>query len=227
MKDSGAAVARFVTVGGRGDGAAIAYMLISVLGFSAVPVVVALGGQGAPLMFSAVLKIGSVSGYVLFLLLFYRRLILRRDVWTEILKGMWRSPLEIRGRVFLTAVPFFLATITYFDYAFFSLAVRSVDVSVATVFYEAWPIFLIALIGRLFVREQRYERTSREVFVLSFVGFIGFAFVAASQTGGFHFQVDGPDGESWGLGFGLLAVALFLAPLSAFGLRWGVDLEGV
>ena len=231
LKNAGTTIAEFVTVGGRGDQTAAAYMLISVLGFSMIPVVVALGGRESPLMFSAVLRLGAVLGYAGFLFLFYRRLLFRKAVWREVFRAIWASPLQLGGRTVYTFVPFLLATVTYFDYAFFAVAVHSIDVSVATVFYEAWPILLIALTGYLFNRERRYERTGWEVFAFSILGFVGFVFVAASEAGGLLIGAEGRELTRLGSGFGFLAIALVLAPLSAFGLRWGVDLgrrlEGV
>ena len=105
-------------------------------------------------MFSAVLRLGAVLGYAGFLFLFYRRLLFRKTVWREVFRAIWASPLQLGGRTVYTFVPFLLATVTYFDYAFFAVAVHSIDVSVATVFYEAWPILLIALTGYLFNRER-------------------------------------------------------------------------
>ena len=83
---------------------------------------------------------------------------------------------------------------------------------------------MIALTGLLFRRDQSYNITNREVYFLSIMGFTGFAFVVLSQNQDMSLVSGELTSSRLAIGFAFLAVALVLAPLAAFGLRWGVDL---
>ena len=201
------------------------YMLIAVLGFSLLPVFVALGARDTPFLFAAGLRIGAVVGFALFMALFYRRLFFSTNTWKMVGVRLLRSPLSVGGRVIHSPLPIILATIGHLEYTFFALSTQYIDIAVATVIFEIWPIILVWLSGRIFAR---YNITSREVYFLSIVGFIGIIFVVLSEFQG-DLRVDERFSEllgtsQLGIGFILITVALLMAPLIAFGLRWGVDL---
>ena len=103
---------------------------------------------------------------------------------------------------------------------FFALAIqnRNIDPSIAAIFYETWPILLIVLTGLLFRKDQRYSTTSSYIYALSALGFIGFSFIVFSQTGNILLN------NFITIDTIFLFLAVTLAPLAAFGLRWGVDI---
>ena len=214
----------FFSLRGEGNGAASSYMLIGVIGFSLVPLLIAVFGRDAPILFTGGLRIGSIIGYLLFLVFFYRSLFFNLNTWRQIARRIVSSPLQVGGRVIYSPFPILLASITYLDYTFFALSTQYIDVAVATVFYETWPIFLIALTGFLFRNDGSYEVTTREVYILSLLCLTGFAFVVLSQNEEVSLLAEGLTPSQMVIGFAFLAMALVLAPLAAFGLRWGVDL---
>ena len=158
-------------------------MLVAVLGFSLVPLVISVGGKDAPFLLTASLKAGAIVGYCLFLVAFYKPLLFSGRTWARIGIRLIKAPLQVGGRVIYSPLPILLATITYFDYTFFALAVVYIDVAIATIFYETWPIFLmIALTGFLFRGDKSYKITTVEVYSFSILAFAGFIFVALGQA---------------------------------------------
>ena len=195
-------------------------MLASVMGFSMVPLLIAAGSQEAPFLFSTGLRLGAIVGYLALLMVVYPTLFFSLNTWVQVARRMAKSPLHIGNRVVFTPLPIVLATVTYFDYMFFALAIqnRTIDPSIAAVVYETWPILLIILTGLLFRKDQRYSATSYYVYTLSALGFLGFCFVVFSQTGKTMLN------NFIAIDTIFLILAVTLAPLAAFGLRWGVDL---
>ena len=216
------ATGTFLTLRGVGNVSATGYMLIAVLGFSLLPVFVALGARDTPFLFAAALRVGAVVGFALFMALLYRRLFFSTNTWKMVGVRLLRSPLSVGGRVIHSPLPIILATIGHLEYTFFALSTQYIDIAVATVIFEIWPIILVWLSGRIFVR---YNVTSREVYFLSIVGFIGIIFVALSEFQGGDLGVSERFSEllgtsQLGIGFILITVALLMAPLIAFGGAW-------
>lgn len=189
---------------------AVGLMFVAVLGYSLLPLFVALGGNEGPFIFNAAFRIGMASGCALFLLITYRPLLFSRTVW-----GL------IKNRVIDTSM--LLWIVSYFEMAFYAWSAQFIDVSIAAVLYETWPILFIILTGWLFSREKRYRKISARILVLFFVAFLGVASVIASQAGGL--------GNLWdtslfalGLGVVIVITAGVLTSLTAFGFRWGSNL---
>ncbi len=216
---------RFLSLRGVGNASATGYMLIAVIGFALIPAVIALSARDAPFLFAAGLRAGGVLGFALFMALFFRRLFFSATTWRTVGSQLIRSPLTFRGRIFHSPLPIILATISHLEWTFFALSTQYIDITVATVIYEIWPILLIWVSGQIFLR---YNTTSREVYFLSLLGFAGIIFVVLSEVegglgfGGWFSEILGT--SQLGLGFLLIFIALVIAPLGAFGLRWGVDL---
>ncbi len=220
-----ASTGRFLTLRGAGNASAAGYMLIAVAGFSLLPAVVALSARDAPFLFAAGLRVGAAVGFLLFMILFYRGLFFNISTWKTVGSQLIRSPLNIGGRIIHSPLPIVLAAISHLDWTFFALSTQYIDIAVATVTFEIWPILVIWLSGRIFVR---YNSTSREVYFLSLLGFAGIVFVVLSEVpgglgfGGWFNEILGA--SQLGLGFSLILISLAITPLGTFGLRWGVDL---
>ena len=212
----------FFTLRGTGNRPAGAYMLLAVLGFSAVPLLISLGGREAPFLLTASLKAGAIIGASLFLVVFYRPLSFSTRTWAKIGSSLVKAPLRIGGRTIYSPLPILLMAIAYFDHTFFALAVSYIDVAIATVVYETWPIFLIALTALLFRGTKSYTITTFEIYSLSILVFAGFAFVVLSQA--YELGLGETTLAQLLTGSVFLIIAPALAPLAAFGLRWGVDL---
>ena len=122
--------------------------------------------------------------------------------------------------------PMLFVVVGSFQFVLFTWSTRFIDISMAAVLLETWPILLIVLTGRLFRRERRFDGTSSNVLGFVVVGLAGFVFVTASQSADLELLV-APEGLSLaGLALGVLLAMLAAgtgALEAAFNLRWGVD----
>lgn len=160
----------FLTLRGVGNGAATGYMFGVVAFFSLIPIVVALGDGGkSPFLFNAAWRVGLISGVtvsgLLYLFLFHRGL----------LAYYWENRETIVSQV--PNALLLLSVVNGFDYALFALSVRFIDVSVAAVLFEIWPIFFVLLRARL-----EKQQLPLSVFILLIPAMVGLAFVVLSQT---------------------------------------------
>ena len=197
---------------GTGNTTAIVYMFLAVIGFSLIPLVVARGdGASNPFVFNAGWRFGVVLGCILILAIGYRPQLLNRQIW-----GV------IKGRIFSWTILFtFLGS---FQFALFTISARYIDISIAAVLLETWPILSILLTKKLFEGEKRFDRTSVATILLAALGFVGFLFVAASQYVNLEalIQLDGITKFTFILGIGLaLSAAVAGAVESASNFRWG------
>lgn len=191
---------------------AIGFMLAAVIGYSLIPLAIALsGGEENPFFFNAAMNVGICVGLIVFLATAYRSQVQNG----EVLK-------LVRRRAY--SWPFALVAANNFGYAMFALSSRFIDISVTAILYEVSPIFVILLTAWLFRKEKRFNKLNQATLGLTFLAFFGVGFVIASQTGGFG---DFNNLSLMPLTFGaLLAVAAaILASFSAVGLKWGVDLS--
>ena len=187
-------------------------MIMSVVGYSMIPLMVASGSGGdSPFLFVAGWRFGVALGLTVFLATFFGDVLFHAEVVRLILRRM------------ITWSMFFVI-LSQFDYVFFAWATRFVDVSVAAILFETWPIFLILLTALLFRREARYRTIRPDVILLLVVGFVGFAFVAASETGGLGDWSDAQFADTL-VGVGLVVLAIVLTTTAAYQFRWGVDLS--
>ena len=188
-------------------------MLVTVLGLSVVPLLIDLGnGSESPFLFNAAWRLGVVLGTLFFLVTFFLPLIRVREALVLILR---RIP----------NIAILLATIGNCEYVLFALSSRFVDIAVTTIIYEIWPIFLIFLTAWLFRSDARYHNVTTGLIPLLVLAFVGFVFVIGSPLGQFEDLIPGSGSYLTTLAGILLAMfAALLAPLMAFGFRWGSDL---
>ena len=196
---------------GAGNTAATGYMLLAVIGFSLIPLVVARGeGVENPLLFNAGWRLGVVLGCLLVLGVFYRSLIQK----TAILN-------MIRERIFSWAI---------FSHclAVFTWSTRYIDISIAVILLETWPILSIIFTKKLFERENRFDRTSFTTIIFAAFGFAGFMFVFASQSTNLESLISIDRISIFGLFFGVLlaiSAAVVGAIESASNFKWGVNVS--
>ena len=187
------------------------FMLTAVASYSLIPLLVANGsGSNNPFLFGAGMGLGSTIGQALFLAAFFRESLFDRTV------------LSIIFRRLLTWTMLFVI-VTQLDYGLFALSTRFVDVSIAAILFETWPIFLIILTAFLFRGANRYRKITPDVVLLLVIGFLGFWFVASSQTGGFGNWSDSRVASTL-IGIFIVVLAIATTSLAAFAFRWGVDL---
>lgn len=153
---------------------ATGYMLIAVVAFSLIPLAVSLaGGAKAPFQFNLWFRMGVAAGCLLFLLVFHRNVLFdtgsRSLIWSRLLKPPTNK--------------FFGGTIiSTFDFALLAWSVKYIDISIATILFEIWPVFMILVAYRLFEEEGRYRKITFTMLSLTLLSLAGFVFAIASQT---------------------------------------------
>ncbi len=193
-----------------GNRLAIGYMLLAVTLFSSLPLVIERGGGGqTPFLFNAGMNAGVALGCLVFISILYRRLVFNPA-----------SLLVIARRA--VDVKLALSVVATFNFALFAWSTRLIDVSVAAILFETWPILLILLMTRLFPGGARYREPAPEMLLLLVLSLAGFAFVVVGQAGGFaNIQTGGLSALVVGV---ILAVAGAVATsFTAFSFRWGTD----
>ena len=200
-----------LTQAGARNRLAVGYMLLSVGGFSLVPLVLARGAAEDPFLFNAGWRLGFGAGIGFFLFVRYRELFAEREVWTL-----------IKRRAVSWAI--LIAVISQFEYAMFALSIRLIDVSIATILFETYHVLIILVTAWLFRRERRYRRIQPDVVLLLALGVAGFAFVVSGEASGIAWL--GPDGwYAFIPGIFLAVLSAIVASLSAIHLKWGADLS--
>ena len=188
------------------------FMLVAVIGFSAIPVYIAVADtHRAPFVFTAFLYAGQFVGLGAYTLLTYRALFFRR------------GPLGVIARQVVR--PTMLLTLTgYLNYAFYSWSTEYIDPAVTTVIFGGWTFTTVLFVGWTFRSERRYERTSGALVGFMLIGFAGFALAILSQRADiFDFGQGAAPLIEVGIGVVLAVISMSMATLGSFVLRWGVE----
>ena len=185
-------------------------MLVAVSLSSLVPVFMTWGeGHQAPFMFNAVRVLFMCLGLCICLIVSYRRQLFDRVIWNIICQN-WRR-WSLLGALLGT-----------FPHAVFGWSLKYIDVSVAAVLFQTWPLWMIFMTGKMFQNDSRYENVVLLGWFCILMGFAGLGFVILSQTGDVALI-----GENMPLSYLILGVSLALASaiISALGssctIRWG------
>ena len=189
---------------------ATGFMLVAVSLSSLVPVFMTWGeGHQAPFMFNAVRVLFMCLGLCICLIVSYRRQLFDRVIWNIICQN-WRR-WSLLGALLGT-----------FPHAVFGWSLKYIDVSVAAVLFQTWPLWMIFMTGKMFQNDSRYENVVLLGWFCILMGFAGLGFVILSQTGDVALI-----GENMPLSYLILGVSLALASaiISALGssctIRWG------
>ena len=144
------------------------------------------------------------------MLIFYRGTLLDRRVLSLVVQHVQSWPM-------------IWMIISTFEFALFIWSVKFIDIAVAAILYETWPVLLIFLTAWLFREEARYRRISLTTWLLVLLSMAGFSFALASQTADFGSLWDiFSDGSYVGA---ILAILSTIAwSLTAFSFRWGANL---
>ena len=188
------------------------YMVIVVVGISVIPLLLNLGGSSdAPFLFNAFWRLGVALGCLFFVCAFYLPVITNLGVLRLVVR-----------RVACWAILF--AVLGNCEYLLFAWSNSFIDISVVTILYEIWPLFLIWLTAYLFRNDPRYRKLKYSSFPLLVFPFIGYLLAIASQTGELSLDFSGGLGTT-AIGVVLALGAALLAPLMAFGFKWGAELS--
>ena len=74
------------------------------------------------------------------------------------------------------------------QYALFAWSAEFIDISIAAVLFEAWPLLMVALINWLFRNECRYRQTGPVVYFAFALAIGGVAVVILSKSGALEFK---------------------------------------
>ena len=193
------------------SGVATAYMFVTVSLGSLIPLVIAWAGGGDnPFIFNAGMTAGVVLGCLVFVVVRYRGLVMKRGN----LRLIIRKALDLRIAWTIAA---------NFNFAFFAWSTQFVDITVTAILFEMWPIFIILLTARLFRTEARFRTITHATLLLLFTGFAGFAFVMVGQGGGLE-SIETTDLAALTIGVSLAVIAAIVTAFTAFSFRWGTDL---
>ena len=146
------------------------YMMIAVVFYSVVPVMFELGdADESPFLFTGIWlgSVGIAAGSVILSLqwtLLSDRTVIE-DIWSH-----------CKSRLML------FSAIGFCGFAFFAVGLAHVDVSLAAILYETWPIFLIFLMARWFKGTQRYNPITFGTLLFVVMALIGVALVILSQS---------------------------------------------
>ena len=186
-------------------------MLVSAVSYSFAPLLIS-GGRASvsPFFFNAFWDVGLTLGCFGYLILFFRRDLFRL------------SQVRIIAQSSIS-FPILWGIGNGLDYTLFTFSTRLVDVSIAVVLLETWPIFLILALAIAFRSGKRYRENLTFTVSLAFTALAGFLFVVLSQSGGLNV------GESSILEIlGGAILAILAAAISGFGagyvFSWGVGL---
>ena len=191
---------------------AAGYMLVSVLLFAIVPVFIIWGeGHKAPFIYNAVHRLFACIGISIFLIVFYHQQLFDREIW-QVINRNWRK-WSLLG-----------VSLGFFDYAVFAWSLKYVDVSIAAVLFETWPLLMILLTGEIFKGENRYESIGAFGWICILMGFAGLGFVILSQTDDVSFVKETIPLFHLFLGVLLPLVAAVLGAMhGGCSIRWGAD----
>ena len=204
---------------------AVKFMVIATLGYSFVPLLIALGGGAKnPFLFNGCLTLGLVLSYLPYLLVTHRELLTNPRLLTLIRERIFPS-----GRLFsLSGLAMLLMIVNNFEFAVYAWSTRFVDIALSAILFETWPILLVLLTVWLYrtdiKRHLRYQSLNITLLTLMVVGFVGFIFVVLSQEGTL-LGLGGVQLSSLVIGVVLAVIASGVTSLSAFGFRWGTDLS--
>lgn len=185
---------------------AVGYMLLTVVLGSLIPTLFVWGNaQTNPFLFNASWRFGVAIGCLGFLVAFHTSLIFDKKVMGIIARRVpnWAMLFAVIGSL---------------DYTMFTWSIRFIDVSISAVLIEIWPIFLIFLVARLL--GERYKKITIGMVGLSFLCFIGVAFVVNSQFGT-GISENNTSSAMLVIGTVLALGGAIAAALTAFIFKWG------
>ena len=195
---------------------AMGYMMMAVIGYSAFPVLSALGEAGtAPFLFTGAKHLCAALSMFLVVLLVRGRFLTSPSVRSGIISHSTRWPM--------------LAVIGgYVGFAAFALSLGFVDAAVATIFYESSTLFLIMFMAFLFRGSGRYRPNMARLMVFLLPGLAGCALVVISGEGAVHMPVSDAGSLRWhhlaaGASLALLA-GVAASVSSALTMRMGVSI---
>ena len=186
-------------------------MSAATVGYSFIPLVIALTGMArAPLISNGLISLGLLISYVPYLGFMHRRTTWSREYHRAVLKHS-RSPMIA------------VMVITNFEFACFIAATKLIDISIAAVLFETWPILLVTYTMWLYRKSGRYQRITRRAVALMLVDTGGMVLTVAAENGTLTGLADA-DARNLIVGTLLALTGAGLSAGAGAAFRWGTDL---
>ncbi len=188
-------------------------MLLFVAIFSLVPLMIDVGGGSEnPFLMNAVWRFGGVLGGLAYLLVRFRSLIFDRHNFLNMVSQSFGWMM-------------FFAAFGKFEFVWYALSTRFIDISAAAILYETWPILMVFVMSWLFRGESRYRRITAGTALLLVLCFLGYVFVIASEAEKFD-NLESTERLELVLGVGLVVFAAVIGGVhNAVIFRWGAKLS--
>ena len=165
----------------------------------------------APFIFNSVRSLFAAFAIIVFLFVFYRSHLFDGATWSVIFRN-WKK------------LSLLVVLLGNFDYAILGWSLKYIDISVASILYETWPLWMIFLTGLMFGKKARYEKIGIFGWVYILIAILGMVFVVSSQHGGLPFNNESGTLFNFMAGVGLaLLSALLGAMIGGCSIKWGVD----
>ena len=146
------------------------YMMVAVAANAAFPVLFSMGHAGnAPILFTGLWQTCNGLCTGLLILVLKGKLLTRPDVMADISRHCrtWLMLASVGGVC---------------GFALFSFSLAFVDVSLATILHEIWPLLLMFLLAFLYRTEGRYRPTGADILVFAGMAVAGVALVVLSHN---------------------------------------------
>ena len=203
----------FITLKGEGFGAGLLYMVITVGFLSLVPLTAYMaGGSEAPFLFNALFRLGSAIACALCLLFFFRAQMKQHF-----------SSVKERKNIFNFLLVFAIIG-GFLEHSLFAWSIQLMDIAVATILYELWPVAMILLMAWLYRHDEKFQKVTIKSISLVLLGLLGAALAYASQSVDFVAFYSNLSWQTAG-GVCLALLAIIAAALSACGFRWGTNVS--
>ena len=191
-----------------GDLLALGYALMSVVLFSLIPFLFYKGNAAdAPFVFNSVWRFGGFIGIVLFFVAFYYRFIRSHIARKVIYRGLFKWG-------------FVALIMAQFSYTTFAWATAFIDIAIASVLYDTWPIAFVFYLSYLTNRQKKQRGNALKIplssYVLMILGLVGVCFTIMSKYGGFDFPSVDYGKFIAGIGLSILSVILVVITAHAF-----------
>ena len=197
-----------------GNKKASAYMLMSVVLFSMLPLILdKSGASSSPFTFGSGLNFGRAIGSLIFLLFCYYYLLADKNIIAAIIRRLGDKSL-------------YYLVFGNFAYVFFALSIKFIAIPVAAILYETWPIFMVLLTAKIFQIDRRYRKVTALNYLLIFLCFLGFAFIIISEIEDFRGILHVSLERKIMYGIALVLIAAIIAAVGrAHSLKWGITLR--
>ncbi len=191
-------------------------MLVTVGGASLIPLVIKwASGEESPFLLNAAWRFGVALGCLTILAVFFGGFV--RDERSV----LWQNRNRLRAWAVAGTI------VGNLDYAFFSLSLRFIDIALATVLIETYPIIIVFLLAFLYRKEQGSRRKVGGPIVLLLACFVGFFFLSASEAGGFDaiFAGSGAGPSDIPIGILLALTGAITVSCTTFTFKWCEDVS--